>query len=120
MLRIFLLLIYLLRTFSFFKIYLFIFGCAGSCATCSLSLVAASGDYSAAVWAPHWGWLLSAWTSVVVVPGLWSTGSVVVAHRLSYPLACGIFLDQGSSCILCTGRRILNHWTTREAPEYLQ
>jgi len=41
-------------------------------------------------------------------------------HRLSYPLACGIFLDQGSDRILCIGRRILNHWTTREAREYLQ
>ena len=26
---------------------------------------------------------------------LWHTGSVVVAHRLSCPLACEIFLDQG-------------------------
>ena len=120
MLKIFLLLIYLLRTFFFFKIYLFIFGCAGSCATCSLSLVAASGDYSVVVRASHWGWLLFVWTSVVVVPGLWSTGSVVVAHRLSNPLACGIFLEQGSSHIFCIGRWILNHWTTREAPEYLQ
>ena len=29
---------------------------------------------------------------------LWSTGpSVVVVHGLNYPVACGIFLDQGSN-----------------------
>ena len=31
----------------------------------------------------------------------WSTGSVVVAHRLSCSVACGIFWDQGSNpCLL--------------------
>ena len=34
-------------------------------------------------------------------------GSVVVAHELSCPAACGILVP-------CVGRRILNHWTTRE------
>ena len=48
-----------------------------------------------------WLLLLGAWTlecagSVVTVPGLWSTGPVVVAHGLSCSMACGIFLDQGS------------------------
>ena len=33
--------------------------------------------------------------SVTGAPGLWSTGSVVVAHGFSCPVACGIFLDQG-------------------------
>ena len=33
--------------------------------------------------------------SVAVVPRLKSIGSVIVAHRLSCPGACGIFLDQG-------------------------
>jgi len=32
-----------------------------------------------------------------VAPVLSSTGSVVVAHGLSYSAACGIFLDQGSN-----------------------
>ena len=41
--------------------------------------------------------------SVVAIPGLQSTGSVVVALRLSCSEACGIFLDQGSN--LC-----LLHW----------
>ena len=39
--------------------------------------------------------------SVVAAPGLWSTGSVVVAHRLSCPAAYGIFPVQGSNqCLL--------------------
>ena len=32
--------------------------------------------------------------SVVAAPGLKSTGSVAVAHRLGCSTACGIFLDQ--------------------------
>ena len=35
--------------------------------------------------------------SVVVVPRLWSTGSIVVVHGPSCSVACGIFLDQGSN-----------------------
>ena len=35
--------------------------------------------------------------SVVVARGLWSAGSVVVAHRLSRSVACGIFPNQGSN-----------------------
>ena len=35
--------------------------------------------------------------SGVVVPGLWSAGSVVVACRLICSVAYGIFLDQGSN-----------------------
>ena len=41
--------------------------------------------------------LWSTQASVVVVPGLQSTGSVVVAHGLSCSEVCGIFLDQGSN-----------------------
>ena len=37
--------------------------------------------------------LYIAWASVVVVPGLQSTDSVVVVHGLSCSAACGIFLD---------------------------
>ena len=52
-------------------------------------------------------WLLTEVASLVVgqglwahglsssVPGLWSTGSTVVAHDLSCSEACGIFSDQG-------------------------
>ena len=35
--------------------------------------------------------------SVVVVPGLKSISSLVVAHRLICSAACGIFPDQGSN-----------------------
>ena len=46
---------------------------------------------------------LSSWGS-----WLWSTGSLVVAHRPSCSVACGIFLDQGSnSDVSCIGRWIL-------------
>ena len=40
---------------------------------------------------------------------------LVVEHGLSCSAARGIFLDQGTR-VPCIGRRILNHWTTREAP----
>ena len=36
--------------------------------------------------------------------------------RLSCPAACGRFPDQGINCGTWTGKQILNHWTTREAP----
>ena len=39
--------------------------------------------------------------SVVAAPGLWRTGSIVVAHGLNCSVACGIFPDQGSNlCLL--------------------
>ena len=39
--------------------------------------------------------------SVVVAPGLKSTGSVVVVHGLSCSMACEVFLDQGlNPCLL--------------------
>ena len=41
--------------------------------------------------------------------GLWSRGSIVVAHRLSCSVACGIFLDQRwNSCLL--------HWQVDSLP----
>ena len=41
--------------------------------------------------------LQSAQASVVVAPGLWNTGSVVVVHRFSCFTVCGILSDQGSN-----------------------
>jgi len=39
--------------------------------------------------------------SVVAAAGLWNTGSIVVAHRLSCSEACGTLLDQGYDlCLL--------------------
>ena len=42
-------------------------------------------------------WLQGTRTSAVAIPGLQSTGSILVAHGLSCFLACGIFLGQGSN-----------------------
>ena len=87
-------------------IYLFIFGCF---AACRLSLVAASRGYSLLQcmgFSLRWRSMGSrrvvfssygTWVSVVVACRLQSTGSVVVAHRLSCSVTCGIFLDQGSN-----------------------
>ena len=49
--------------------------------------------------------------SVFAAPGLWSTGSVVVAHELICSSACGIFLDQGlNPCLL--------HWQPQGKPHF--
>ena len=42
--------------------------------------------------------------------------SVVVAHGLSCSVACGSSRTRARTCVPCTGRRILNHGATREAP----
>ena len=47
---------------------------------------------------------LGAQAPAAAAPGLWSTGSVVVAHGLSRSTACEIFPDQGSNPCLCLGR----------------
>ena len=46
-------------------------------------------------------WLKGTWASVVAVPGLWSTVSIVVVQRLRGSVTCGIFPDQGwNPCLL--------------------
>ena len=53
-----------------------------------------------------------------------SFGSLALEHRLSScgtkafscSMACGIFWTRDQTCIPHIGRRILNHWTTREVP----
>ena len=78
-----------------------------------LSLVVASGGYSSLQcvgFSLQWLLLLRStgsrsvgfsscgtWASVVAARGLYSAGSVVVAHGLSCSAACGIFPDQGSN-----------------------
>ena len=42
-------------------------------------------------------------------------GSIVVAHRLSCPWHEGSSSTRDQTCLPSIGRRILNHWTTREA-----
>ena len=46
---------------------------------------------------------------VAASPGLQSTGSVVVAHRLSFSVALGIFQFKDRTLVSCFGRRILYH-----------
>ena len=58
-----------------------------------LSLVVVSRGYSnSGAWASHCGGFYSP-RAQVLEPWSW----VVVVHRLSCPMACGIFLEQGSS-----------------------
>ena len=80
---------------SSFKIYLFFHFCM--CwvfiSALSLPLVATSGGY-ALVEVQR---LLIAVDSLIEEHGLWSVGLVVVVHRLSCPVTCGIFLDQESN-----------------------
>ena len=55
---------------------------------------------------PQWLWHMG---SVAAAPGLWSTGSTVVAHGLSCSTACGIFLDwRSNQCLL--------HWQVDSLP----
>ena len=84
--------------------YIFIiFGCAGSSLLCGFSLVVRSMGYSSmqfAVASRCRVRLQSTRASVAGARRLWSTGSVVVAHGLGCPVACGIFPDQRSnSCV---------------------
>ena len=85
---------------------MFIFGCTRSSLLCAdFSLVEVSGGYpSCGVLSSHCGGFsccgaqaLGHVGSVVMVPRLWDTGSVVVAYGLSCSAACGIFLDEGSN-----------------------
>ena len=90
-----------------FSIYLCIFGCMGSSllhmgflyfgerALLSSCLVWASCCGGFSLVAEHG--LCGVWASVVAGRGLLSTGSVVVLHGLSCPMARRIFLDQGSN-----------------------
>ena len=59
--------------------------------------------------------LLIASVSLLVALRLYSAGSVVVVHGVSYSKACGIFLDQGLNPCPLLSRWILYHWATREA-----
>ena len=72
------------------NVYLFIFGCTVfSLKHVGFFLVVVRERYSLV--AEHGLW--SMWTSVVVAPGLYTTGSVAVAQVLSCSAAHGIFPD---------------------------
>ena len=85
-----------------FLISLFIYGCTRSCCCAGFSLVEARGGFS--LWClvllqstSFRASVVAAVSSVVAVPGLQSTGSIIVAHRIRCSWACEIFPDQGSS-----------------------
>ena len=86
-------------------------------AVCGLSLVTENGVLSSCgARVSHcsgfscWGaQALGTQASVALAPGLWSTGSIAVAHRLRSSVACGIFPNQGLN--LC-----LLHWQTDSLP----
>ena len=59
--------------------------------------------------------LLIASVSLLVALRLYSHGSVIVVHGVSYSKACGIFLDQGLNPCPLLSRWILYHWAPREA-----
>ena len=91
----------------------FIYGCAGSLLPRGLfphgrqqGLVSSCGTQVSLVVVPlvvepglQSTWLQQLWHvgSVIVAPELQSTGLTVVVHRLSCPVACGIFADQGQN-----------------------
>ena len=44
--------------------------------------------------------------------------SVAVVHGLSCPQHVDSSQTRDRTCVLCIGRQILNHWTTREVPTF--
>ena len=80
-------------TFCILLLILFFWLCWVFIAVHRLSVVAASGSYSSLRCA---GFSLR-WLLLLQSTGSRRTGSVVVAHGLSYSTACGIFPDQGSN-----------------------
>ena len=93
--------------FFFFNICLFIYFwlCWVFVSVRGLSLVVASGGHSSS----RCVGLSLQWPLLLRSTGSRRTGSVVVAHRLSCSVACGIFPDQGSNpCPL--------HWQADSQP----
>ena len=93
---------FFLNRFIYLFIYLFIyFGCAGPCLLQEVfpghgATASVCGGFSCCR-----AWGLGCMGSLVAVPRLQSTGSVVAMDRLSWSTACGIFPNQGSNpCLL--------------------
>ena len=60
--------------------------------------------------------LQSTQASVAAASGLSSTGSVVAQYELSCPWHMGSSQTKDWTHVSCTGRQMLYHWATREAP----
>ena len=56
--------------------------------------------------------------SRVAAPGLQSTGSIVVVHGWVAPRHVGSSQIRDWTHVSCTGRRILHHWASSEAPRW--
>ena len=103
-------------SFFFLIIYLFIYFWLHwvFIAVCSVSLVVENEGCSPVMVCG----LLVAVAALAREHRLWGTGSVDVAHGLSGPAACGIFLSRDLTCVPCIGRQVLNHCTTKEILSY--
>ena len=67
-------------------------------------------------------WLLTAAASLVAKHRLQGVcASMAVVHGFGCPVARGILApgQRDPSCVLCIGRQIPSHWTTREVPQDL-
>ena len=104
---------------SFFKEYFFLsfvfsfWLCWISVAPRELSLVAASGRPLSSCGAEA---SQSSSFCCCRAPALGSWAAVVVAQGLVALHSVGSSRIRGPTCVLCSGRRIPNHWATREVP----
>ena len=55
---------------------------------------------------------------VVLGLSLWHMGSIVAAHRLSYPTVCGILVPQSGLELESAASEGSNHWTTRKVARW--
>ena len=98
----------LLKKYSF---YLFVAALGLCCCTQAFSSCSMQGLLSAVVCRLTAGWflLLQSTGSRAQDQSLWHTGSIAPRHVRSSQ-------TRGRTRVPCIGRRILNHWTTREVP----
>ena len=106
--------------FLIFKKFIYFWLCWVFVAVRGLSLVVASGGYSLSRYAGFSLW----WLLLLQSTGSRRTGFSSCGTRAQQLWLAGLVAPRhvGSSqtrtrtCVLCTGRRILNHCTTRETP----
>ena len=119
---------------TFLNTFIYFWLCWVFVASCGISVVAESGNYSScSMLASHCSGFSCCRAQALEHSGLssygeWNqqlrlSGSRVWAQYLAHMLiiasfmACGILLDQGLNWCPCIARWTVNHWTTREAPK---